>query len=356
MKTLGNFFIWATSVIGSVFLLLILGHCLIGWVDKISLSRVREKQAQSSAFQGNLRKIFKEMDQIGFEYHPYYHWRRKPFSGKYVNVDEAGNRRTSNAANPKAKKVFVFGGSNVWGTGVSDGETIPSYLAKSLGKDFNVTNFGESAFVSTQDLNLFLEQLAFGNIPDIAIFYGGFNDTYAGVYSPAVPRTIQWVESSEFLGRLIQITNYSILLNYLKKKWDTPQEKDLEKGVAKSLHAYLSMVKQVKAIAKAYGFPAYFFWQPSLFSLRRKLTPNEQGILDRESPLLVRAHRLKNEGLSLALKEKEADIISLLDIFDSVPEPVYMDFCHLTPSGNERVAKAIVQSLRPSHLQRSSLQ
>ncbi len=67
---------------------------------------------------------------------PYVYWKRKPFAGKYINVDERGLRRTWNGKLPEEKdssaiiEVFMFGGSAMWGSGVSDDYTIASIVSR----------------------------------------------------------------------------------------------------------------------------------------------------------------------------------------------------------------------------------
>src|SRR5207248_2759198 len=90
-------------------------------------------------------------------YRPYVLWRRPAFSGKTINIDEHGVRLTPGAVcRPSSFKVFVLGGSTVWGTGSADWNTLPAYLQKELqrvsAKPTCVVNFGESAYVSTQSV------------------------------------------------------------------------------------------------------------------------------------------------------------------------------------------------------------
>jgi len=102
----------------------------------------------------------------------YAYWRRAPFTGAYINVDAHGHRRTWRApAAPGATaplRVFVFGGSTVWGTGVRDDHTVPSELARYLGEHgvvADVENFGETGYVSTQDVVSLLRALHRGDVP-----------------------------------------------------------------------------------------------------------------------------------------------------------------------------------------------
>jgi lysophospholipase L1-like esterase len=79
-------------------------------------------------------------------------------------------------------KIFMFGGSALWGTGARDAFTIPSIFATQLqnkGLATEVTNFGESGYVSTQEVSAMLLQLQKGQIPDLVIFYDGVKDMYS---------------------------------------------------------------------------------------------------------------------------------------------------------------------------------
>ena len=80
----------------------------------------------------------------------------------------------------------------MYGVGVPDRYTIASLLSAVLnghndGNHYEVTNFGSGSYILEQDQALLLDQLKLGKVPDIAIFYNGGNDSYAGVFSPGRP-------------------------------------------------------------------------------------------------------------------------------------------------------------------------
>lgn len=139
--------------------------------------------------QDRAEDYFREFLQSGdVEWYSYVYWRRKPYQGKYINIDNKGIRRTWNKpASSKDVKIFMFGGSTLWGTGARDEFTIPSLVSKKLqakwGTDVQVTNYGESGYVSTQELIALMLELQRGNVPDIVVFYDGVNDTFAAFQS-----------------------------------------------------------------------------------------------------------------------------------------------------------------------------
>lgn len=128
------------------------------------------------------------------QWRPYVYWRRKPYHGNHINIDANGIRLTP-LTKPLQQEsrtpvtIFMFGGSTLWGTGVRDAFTIPSIFAKELqnkGVAAEVINFGETGYVSTQEVITLLLQLQKRQLPDFAIFYDGVNDMYSA-YSNTSP-------------------------------------------------------------------------------------------------------------------------------------------------------------------------
>src|SRR5215813_15469576 len=127
-------------------------------------------------------KYYKEIEEIEkgrtLRWQPYVYWRRTPRRGQYINIGSDGLRNTINVSTSEGAsppiKVFMFGGSTMWGLGAGDDSTIPSIFAeeaKNKGINCEVVNFGQYAYVSTQEVIELTLQLQKGNIPDIVIFY-----------------------------------------------------------------------------------------------------------------------------------------------------------------------------------------
>ena len=122
--------------------------------------RPEDKKFLLSPYSGKrwAKDLFEETDSIQTSYDPFVGWRRRSFSGRYVNLDAEGIRKTwspSNANSQEDKKIYIFGGSAIWGHGSRDDYTIPSHLAKMLEEDgykFSVYNYGELAYVFTQEV------------------------------------------------------------------------------------------------------------------------------------------------------------------------------------------------------------
>ena len=125
-------------------------------------------------------------------YQPYTLWTHRPFAGTLLRIDERGNRVTlNNSQRDDALQLWMFGGSTMRSGSVPDGETIPSHLSRILnqewGLDAQVSNYGESGFVSTQEVNSSHPRTAkLAGRPDVVIFYDGANDAFAASRFPEV--------------------------------------------------------------------------------------------------------------------------------------------------------------------------
>ncbi|MDQ7036266.1 MAG: hypothetical protein Q9P01_15970, partial [Anaerolineae bacterium] len=146
-----------------------------------------------------------------------------------------------------------------------------------------VTNFGQTGYVSTQDAIWFQLQLTQGNVPDIAIFYQGFNDTLSAWGQNLTGITLQ--ENS----RLNDTEAGRILRNgqpVLRMPNESLQQYDLslanvENADAETIAArWFANVELVNALSSAYDVKVIFVWQPAIM-FKSPLTATEQAIIER---------------------------------------------------------------------------
>jgi hypothetical protein len=307
------------------------------------------------------------------EWHPYVYWRLRPYHGRYVNVDERGIRRTwqsPDSAAAGAVDVFMLGGSTTWGNGSRDDHTIPSELSRLLherGVKARVTNFGESGYVSMQELVMLELELRKGHIPDLVIFYDGVNDTYsawqqgnAGIPQNEHSREVEFNMSNprrrgERTGLLVKEYAQNLALRrfadsivkHIGPKHRgvapalPPRDDDaLAQGVAKIYSGHMELVR---TLANTYGFKYLFFWQPNIFE-KTNLTKTErvqaggmqaEGEFFRKAYDVVRASHFETNGhfydISATFRDESA--------------PVYFDFCHMGEEGNRTVASHMLNEV-----------
>ena len=293
-----------------------------------------------------------------FQYRPYVLWRMAAYKGRYIHVDSDGLRVTPGAeCQESAYRVWVFGGSTVWGAGSPDGQTIPSYLQRLISRrrarPVCVTNFGQLGFTSTQGVIELTCELQHRARPDFVIFYDGVNDIVsaygylrAGLHL-AYPEIRRRVESqrldapqSTLVEDLLLWSNqYRLIRRLLARPAVAPVSEPRPPSLAEDVvTTYLANVRLVTSLAKGYGFRVAFFWQPNLAVGEKPLTPSESQMRQNLTygPFARQVHnRLVYQAVAAA------GVHNLADVFSSYPGDAYIDWNHTTPEANQIIAAAI---------------
>jgi len=316
-------------------------------------------------------RLYEDENPTGQEWRPYVYWRTQAHSGRYMNVDADGLRRTWNPApgDADAMRVFMFGASTLLGFKVRDDYTVPSFVAKVLARECEVpvvvSNFGQLGYVSTQDLIALLLELQRGNVPEVAVFYNGTLDVDSS-YDTQVAGLPRW----EYLRRdafqnfkqavLVRLGHRSSLvelgLRYVPGwNWAVmgilkpPSLDEAFRQLAEeTLRIYASNVKLAGALGKSLGFDVMAFWQPVVWS-KKSPTPYERSVIaaaERKNPLrgaLFReVYAQVAEHPELQANEHFHDIRNALD---GAQDPPLLDATHTTEAGNARIAERIAAPL-----------
>jgi lysophospholipase L1-like esterase len=346
------------------------------WQKLIDESPVYENAPWVSEF-------WKEEDLRSEKYRDYYEpfrlWGVFKWHGKYVNTDrtEMGTwRRTINPTGPGCEnhaltRIWVFGGSTVYGTGDPDWATLPSLLSATLNTGgqscVQVTNLGIESYVTNQEVILLVEELKAGRRPDLAIFYDGINDASVGAFAPRIPTAhesfvsikarlddrgeskLSFLEKSYSLRLAEAVLRRLAMLRRFKASQATKlSDGELDAKAEATLANYEANLGVIRALAGAYGFNVYFFWQPVAYYGSKPLVPAEKQsieLLDREVHGRMGAIRAVYQ-LAEQHSRTAGGFIFLGRIFDGLTEPIYIDGAHLGPPGNELVARAIAQTIR----------
>jgi hypothetical protein len=302
------------------------------------------------------------------QYHAFTVWRRGPYRGKYINIDERGIRFTPGSdCSANSFKVFVFGGSQIWGTGVPDWGTVPAYLETGL-QNYKpgpvcVVNFGESGYVSTQNVIQLILQLQSGNIPDIAIFIEGPTDIYSAYQSgrsglhenfegiaarverrdePKSSLSIRLLESS-FLFRVVseQVAKLQGPQKPSRPRTYVTMNVDANVLADGIIRTYLNNQQVVAALAQQYRFEHHFFWSPHILLGNKRLTGEEDSLKRALDPDLKKLYGL----LYGAVQKHDLPGYSLTDVFDDCESLIWIDDAHSTAAGNEKIAQRILRQI-----------
>jgi lysophospholipase L1-like esterase len=254
------------------------------------------------------------------EWRSYVYWGRRPgFRGRYVNIDSAGRRVTPQPRTPAvpAARVYFFGGSTMWGTAQRDDHTIPAEAARRLqalagpGERIEVTNFGESGYVMTQELLALMLALRAGDRPDVVVFYDGINDVGTAVQygAPGIPQNESKRVAEFAMGRAIDRASFErgirkdlrawavlfgasvkqlALFDWIQSKKQTPEQTFIsaDSAARSTARSYAETARMVEALGRTYGFVPIYVWQPSVHATPKVLTPFERRIvagIDRSS-------------------------------------------------------------------------
>ena len=303
------------------------------------------------------------------QWQPYVYFRRKPYAGKLIHVDANGFRATVNpiasaalAARPtstsaKQRSIWLFGGSTVWGTGVSDAHTLASELAQVFPVQ-QALNFGETGYVSAQSQLAFMASLRCPDAarPEFAIFVDGVNDVYAALQSgiAGAPQN-ESNRQAEFnvtrsggafaTAMLERLQGVRWLIERVQGIPPAPDVDDLAVQVARN---YLAVIAQTRAIAAAQGVRVLFVWQPSVFD-KAQPTAEERGVIGSS----LQRHRDLQLATTRALKRllqntPLADVLVLDTLFDRNNGPIFIDFAHTGAAGNALLAGRLAQELQKS--------
>jgi len=338
-------------------------------------------KADAYTGQSWVSQYFDEFDRSSAaRWEPYVYWRRRPFQGTHINVDESGIRRTISppkapSGSPDPLKIHMFGGSAMWGTGARDEFTIPSILARELaerGLVVEITNFGESGYVSTQEVIALLRQLQAGDRPDLVIFLDGANDTFSAYQQQVAgipqnefnrvqefnlsqpeklrPRAIMTLRdvarrlaSARFAKWLLQesglLRRSSLAVQPVAVAGIVPGKSSLATRV---VDTYRSNIDIVRALGVHYRFQHLFYWQPTVFD-KTWQTEFEAAEQVKLAPVAAFSREvrvaLSRSGLASAREYSFAD---LGPIVASARKPVFVDWCHLGELGNEMIARRMV--------------
>lgn len=300
------------------------------------------------------------------------HWIWGPFEGEYYNVDADGVRRTVQAT-PSGPRVFMFGGSSLWGFHARDAHTIPSLVSEELarlGVDAEIVNHAQIGYVSTQEVIYLSQLVAGGDIPAVAVFLDGLNDIDApkllssvGWHTPAEVTGIHFADSDFYEERQHRRSVWKGLAASLRELrviqslvtiglfpsgprpgggW-RPGEDD-ERMASLIAEGYANNVAMAAGLGRSRGFETLFYWQPTV-ATKKTLTDHESP------PRFIGADDGRHFiAVTQAVRRTLADEPRFRDIsglLDDLTETGYTDSRHYTVLGKRMVAARIAADLAP---------
>lgn len=345
-------------------------------VNMISWLILQYKDYQYKTFTANIPamtnenywELQEEWYTLQTEYQPFVAWKRKPFSGKYMNIEAGGIRKTINSKDGKV--VRFFGGSTMWGARVLDQNTIPSWFGACSSADYKIINHGESGFNARQELaeliNVFLKKEA----TDLVVFYDGVNDIdflcNPSMSIPGHRRELQFREKlmtqnstqnyfkandtmwalgkgffyKLFLNNTVQVLNRTIG-KYVTQDSQIPYACHIDAERAEKVaDNLLNCWKTAHDISNQNGSEFIAILQPNIYVDEA----NHEYLHQERSGLQGQNFQTVYGILQQKIQTEKLDwIYDFSNVLDGTTNPLYFDFCHLNGEGNQIVAEKMCE-------------
>jgi len=283
-----------------------------------------------------------------------------PLSSQYLNIDSSGYRATPQPAarGSSPRRVFLLGGSAMWGFTARDSLTIPALVAAGLDsaglRDVIVENLAQSGYVLGHEIATITQELARGRKPAVVVFFDGINDIRTtqlyqepgrAFFEPRFKHLYERESQRGFFSSFVTPGERSKLVGRLLQAlgadpWRVAPQKP---ETCPRLGAYYAnMHRTSMGLGSAWGFDVLFVQQPMHATTRKALTPFEKSFMGPDWH--VQYTRDCAEAIDSALAPaRGTSYQSYASIFDGVTESVFLDrFGHVTEVANRRIANALV--------------
>jgi hypothetical protein len=316
------------------------------------------------------------MGSIGFQHEPWLQFRNPEFHGIFLNTDFRGFRKTKDPESSEGDPIviYVFGGSTTFGYGVADDYTIPSFMQTILERQYPhspilVKNYGQGFYYSTQEMFHLISLIKENNIPHVALFIDGANDSHQLHFMHDQPNFTSIVKDlwnnrgsvSNSDGengyswipmiRLAKVISQKLGLAHSSQKTQYPDYQTEEKnhltevqleanGPSYAVKRYKSNLRIIRSVCREYGIHCYFVWQPVPFYKYDRslhLTFPYKGPIPKHWSVIYKTMKYYSSP----------DFLYLGEFLANVREKVFVDDVHYNEKFNEKIAAAICEFMKP---------
>jgi hypothetical protein len=303
------------------------------------------------------KEIFKDYNSVQHQYEPFVAWKTLPYTGKTTHIGTNGERVhiAPAATDSLSPSIHFFGGSTMWGEGSDDQHTIPALVNVAL-PEARVFNHAQLAYNTRQELDALITLYSRNQRPDVVVFYDGVNDAAflcpSEINNLPAHRLVPMFREKLYVKQtsLVKQVFYKLFLENIIRvinqysegtKKPSPYNCLSEPGKAEEIaDIFMRNWEMANEIVTARGGKFIAILQPAAFVG----SPNTNHLtLD---PDLGNNFNEVYRRIKLKIKEKNHPWIhDLSDRFDG-SETIYIDFCHVSPNGNELMAKSITEILK----------
>jgi hypothetical protein len=298
------------------------------------------------------RKIFADYNSVKHEYEPFVGWKCLPYNGETLQIAPNGERLHTPPSGTTPKKVVrFFGGSTMWGEGSDTDHTIPALFNREH-PDYQVTNHGQLAYNSRQEVDALISLYSKDEKADVVIFYDGVNDAAflcpKDINELPAHRLVPMYREKLYVGKtqLVKDLTAKIFVENIMKVVHKFTQKPTPENSPYDCLSTPGKAEEIAEIMMKNWELAYEIVTSRGGRFIAVLQPAAYVGNPRTDHLTLDEDLGKNfaevyRHIKLKIKERNHPwVYDLSDRFDG-SDYIYIDFCHVSPNGNEIIAKEI---------------
>jgi lysophospholipase L1-like esterase len=340
----------------AVLLIMINWACGV-YIKKSALTK-RDELPNYEKDYAHAKAVFADYGRIKHRYEPFTGWKTLPYKGKTTNISKDGLRTHPGQNGIKGNESVIrfFGGSTMWGEGSDDEHTIPA-LFNASNPQYAVFNHAQLAYNTRQELDALITAYSRDEKTDIVIFYDGVNDAaflcpkvitdlpahrlvpmYREKLYTSTMKTVKELLAKVFVEDiLIAIQRATFRPTPQNSPYDCTTNPEKAEAIAEIMMKNWEMAHEIVTARNgkflAILQPAAFIGKPktNYLKLDEDLGKNFQEIYARLKQKIV--------------ERQHPWIVDLSDKFDG-DQYLYIDFCHVSPDGNQIMANEISKLVR----------
>ncbi len=230
------------------------------------------------------------------------------------------------------------------------------YSKKKIGNQYNVLHYGESGYNAYQSFLFFQPQITKGLLDSIHLIvsYDGVNNSsynreyFSHTREQQINNLLHDKDSKE---KYLFLKYTRTLIQKVKSKYSSPappptynfSDSNDRKCAIELLNTWVTMQNLSKSIGSDFICilqPNIFVGSPNVDNLRnsKNFSPPERS---------YQFYKYVNEFIATKneYKQLKDSFIDMTNTLDNVPD-VYIDFCHLSPNGNEIITTHLLKHLK----------